>query len=114
MSTSTSKLAYADCFDLLDRAVADAKGVRIKFADMGDAWAFRLRLHSARKIARMENKVLYKEGDPMYGRSVYDVIVGRIREDGGCFWLYLEKLDVNALHVESLSEEEEEEQDELT
>ena len=32
MVTSTSRLAYSDCFDLMDKAIADPKSIKVKFA----------------------------------------------------------------------------------
>lgn len=104
MSTSTSRLSFQDCFDLLDQAIADPKGVRVKFAENGDAWQFRLRIHAARKLDRKANAETYAEDHAMYGRSAYDVITARIITDSNGIWLYLKKLDIKDLQVESLSD----------
>lgn len=112
MVTSTSRLAYTDCFDLMDKAITDPKGIQVKFARQEDAWHFRIRLHTARKIDRLDNKVVYAEGHPLYGRSVYDVLTMRIRlENGpaGPAWLRLERIDAREFIVESLNIEEPEE-----
>jgi hypothetical protein len=111
MVTSTSRLAYSDCFDLMDKAIADPKGIKIKFAQGEDAWHFRIRLHTARKIDRLDNMAIYEEGHGMHGRSVYDQLTMRIRlEDrtkpDGPSWLRLERIDAREFEVESLSEPE--------
>src|SRR5258705_21847 len=111
MVTSSSRLAYSDCFDLMNKAIADPKGIKIKFAQGEDAWHFRIRLHTARKIDRNDNKVTYPENHAMWGRSVYDQLTMRIRmEDrsklGGPAWLRLERIDTREFEVESLSEPE--------
>lgn len=108
MVVSTSRLAFSDCFDLLDRAIADPKGIKVKFGSYDDAFNFRLRIHSARRIDRTENREMYSEGHPMYGRSVYDQITCRIRRFDEGAWLRLERIDAREFEVESLSEAPEE------
>jgi hypothetical protein len=107
MVVSTSRLAYSDCFDLMEKAIADPKGIQIKFAKYEDAHHFRLRLHSSRRIDRNDNKVLYGEDHPMYGRSVYDQLTMRIRKLGDdSAWLRLERIDAREFEIESLSQPE--------
>jgi hypothetical protein len=106
MGMSTSRLAFSDCYELMEKAIVDQKGIRIKFASMDDAWHYRLRLHNARKIDRNDNMQLYEDGHKMHGKSPYDVLVMRLEsiDNGkeGC-WLKLEKLSIDGLHIESLS-----------
>jgi hypothetical protein len=105
MVASSSRLAYSDCFDLMEKAIADPKGIQIKFAKYEDAHHFRLRLHSSRKIDRKDNMILYGEDHPMYGRSVYDQLTMRIRKLGDdSAWLRLERIDAREFEIESLSE----------
>jgi hypothetical protein len=108
MVTSTSRLAYGDCFDLMDKAIADPKGIQVKFAAGEEAWHFRIRLHTARKIDRHDNMQTYPESHPMHGKSVYDVLTMRIRSEGpnGMAWLRLERIDAREFEIESLSEPE--------
>jgi hypothetical protein len=108
MVVSSSRLAFSDCFDLLEQAINDQKGIKVKFDSYDDAFNFRLRLHSARRIDRTENMQMYPEGHPMHGRSVYDPITCRIRKFDGGAWLRLERTDAREFEVESLSEPEEE------
>jgi len=108
MVASYSRLAYSDCFDLFEKAIADPKGIKIKFANPDDAYHFRLRLHQARKIDRKDNTEIYEPGDVMYGKSVYDRITCRIRNDGTGVWLRLERVDAREFEVESLNEPEKE------
>lgn len=107
MGMSTSRLAYSDCYELMEKAIVDQKGIRIKFASFDDAFHYRLRLHNARKIDRNDNFHTYEEGHKMHGKSPYDQLVMRIETVGqngkeGC-WLKLEKLSIEGLHIESLS-----------
>jgi hypothetical protein len=106
MVTSTSRLAYGDCFDLMDKAIADPKGIKIKFAKQEDAWHFRIRLHTARKIDRLDNQITYPETHAMHGKSPYDALTMRIRNQKGDWWLRLERIDAREFEIESLSEPE--------
>jgi len=112
MVTTLSRLAYSDCFDLLEKAITDPKGIRVKFASFEDATLFRLRLHTARKIDRAENMEIYQHGDAMFGRSVYDGLVMRIRRVNNLdwtegAWLRMERIDAREFEFESLASEEE-------
>jgi hypothetical protein len=106
MVTSTSRLAYSDCFDLMDKAIADPKGIKVRFARQEDAWHFRIRLHTARKIDRIDNKEVYDHGHHMHGRSVYDQLTMRIRKADHGVWLRLERIDARVFEIESLNEPE--------
>lgn len=109
MVTSTSRLAYGDCFDLMDKAIADPKGIKIKFGLEAEAWHFRIRLHTARKIDRADNKITYMDVHPMHGKSVYDVLTMRIATPNGpngIAWLRLERIDAREFEIESLADPE--------
>lgn len=107
MVVSSSRLAFTDCFELMERAIADQKGIQIKFASYGDAVHFRLRLHSARRVDRRDNKDIFGEDHPMWGRSVYDQLTMRIRQFEGGAWLRIERIDAREFEIESLSEAQE-------
>src|SRR5215831_4905652 len=107
MGTSNSRLAFSDCYELMEKAMEDPKGIRIKFATEQDAWLYRLRLHSARKIDRRDNMDNYEVGHGMHGKSIYDTLIMRLRQvkgDSGAWWLNIEKLTIDGLEIESLSE----------
>lgn len=90
MSLSTSRFAYNDIFDILERATEAKNGIRLCFASHDAAIHFRMRLNQARSIDREENLKLYKEGDPLYGRSVYDHFTTRIiTSNDSPPWLYI-------------------------
>jgi len=105
MAVSTSRLAFSDCFTLLERAINDEKGIRVKFATYDDAFNFRLRIHKARQIDRQDNLESYAEGHILYGRSVYDELTCKIRLFNGGAWLRIERLTAREFEIESLSEE---------
>src|SRR5215472_7384939 len=88
--------------------MADPKGIKIKFKRLNAAEHLRSRIHQARKIDRKENMRVFKEGDPMYGRSEFDNIVTRIGRDGSdTFWLNLIRRDRQIYGIESLADGEE-------
>ena len=108
MTLPTTLLAYQDCQELLDRALADDHGIRMKVDNYDAATHERSRIHYCRKLVREENCTIYEPGDPMYAKSVYDCVVVRIKNIAGEFYLYLERNDKIRGKVESLSEIESE------
>lgn len=106
MVASNSRFSYSDCYQLMDQAIADPKGIRIKFATQEEAWHFRIRLHTARRIDRTDNMDTFPQGHQMYGRSVYDPLTMRIREMADGVWLRLEKVDAREFEVSSLADDE--------
>ena len=105
MVASSSRFAYIDCFDLMDKAIADQKGIKIKFSGKEEAMHFRIRLHTARRIDREENMEIYQPGHAMYGKSSYDPLTMRVKKDAnGGVWLNLERTNTRQFQVESLSE----------
>src|SRR5882757_7364372 len=110
MTTSTSRLAYDDVFELLDRAIADGQGVKIKFnkrntisENRGEAIQFRIRIHTARQIDRSDNRKTYEKEHPLHGRSQYDILRASIRTENGEVCIFLEKRTLDGLEIENLS-----------
>lgn len=106
MAISNSRFSYGDCYDLMDKALADPKGIRIKFTTWGDALHFRLRLHTARRIDRKDNLEVFPADHAMHGKSPYDPLIMRLKRtaDGDITWLRLEKVDAREFEVESLTD----------
>jgi hypothetical protein len=105
MTAPTTRLSYGDAYDALDRAKDDPKGIRIRFADLAAAQTFRSRVHNARQVDRRDNSTIYDPSDPLYGRSVYDPMIVRIRQDEeGFHWVYIEHTSIDKMVVENLSE----------
>jgi hypothetical protein len=102
MPTSTSRLAYEDCYEILNMAVEDEAGARVRVPDRRDAVTLRVRLHTARRIDREENRLTYDKDHPLHGKSVYDKLVVRIKDLEEAIYLYIEKIHLNT-HVEPLS-----------
>ncbi len=107
MTAPTTRLSYGDAFDAFDRAKDDPKGIRLRFSDFAAAATFRSRLHNARSVDRRDNTTIYELGDALYGRSVYDPLIVRIRQDEeSLWWVYIEHTSIDKMVVESLSEED--------
>jgi hypothetical protein len=108
MAISNSRFSYGDCYDLMDKALADPKGIRIKFSSWGDALHFRLRLHTARRIDRKDNLEVFPADHAMHGKSPYDPLIMRLKAtQDNTTWLRLEKVDAREFEVESLAEDSE-------
>lgn len=109
MTLPTSVLAFKDCFDLMDRAIASDKGMRVKYENEAQAQYHQLRFNRARGLDRQANLKLYDEGHPMHGRSPYDELSVRRRTDGNGNW-YLIILKLSAVadmaEVEELTDED--------
>lgn len=106
MSLPDSRLAYTDCFAMFERALNDPAGIRIRADERGHAFHLRMRLHKARQIDRDDNARTYERGDPMFGKSIYDQFVIRVKEDQeSFFWVYIERATMPT-HIEALSDAE--------
>jgi hypothetical protein len=103
MATSTSRLAFTDCFSVFDRALASAEGIRISFSTEGDAKHFRTRLHSARAIHRNDNAETYPAEHPMHGHSEYDSLVVKLRSNGEGHYLYIEPTTTKSIEIEDIA-----------
>lgn len=62
----------------------------------------RTRLHSARKVDRRDTKNIYAEDHQSYGRSAYDPLVVKLRQEEGFFYVYIEKIQL-AMEVEEIA-----------
>ena len=103
MSTSTSKLAYDDCYTILDRALGSDSGIKVAQDSAGKASHLRSRLNYARQLDRKLSTETYAEGDPEYGVSQYDVLVIQAPyKDRGKWWIQIKKRDVELLEIEEL------------
>jgi hypothetical protein len=106
MSLSNSRLSYSDCFDLLDRALDEPRGIRAEVPSMNAAVYLRMRIHHARTIDRAENKVTYPDPDhPHHGRSPYDVLVIRLEDGDPSAWVYIDKQIVEIGRIEAIPED---------
>lgn len=108
MSLSNSRLAYTDCAELLNAALADPRGARIDFTLRTDAEHFMARCHQCRALDRRENRAIHPHGHPLHGRSVWDVLKCSIRpgtlDGAGCWWLYVIRHAIDLTGFQRLSE----------
>src|SRR3974390_1203144 len=106
MTFSQTRLSYQDCYDVLERAKDDPKGIRIRFEARSRAMSLRSRRNYARQIDRRDNSLIYEETDPLYGRSVYDLLTVRVMPENGneAWWVYIEHTSIDHLEIESLSD----------
>lgn len=97
MTSSNSRGAYADCFELFDRALDSPKGIRVAIGTgpdaVGPATHLRQRLNKARVLDRDAMRRIYEHTDPKHGVSPYDTLVVRIlsstEDDLVKWWIYI-------------------------
>jgi hypothetical protein len=94
MPLPNTRLAYLDCYEIFDKALEDTRGVRVKVKDRNEAIRLRMRLQYARRLQRDENCATYEPGDPMFGRSIYDTLMVKLREVEGVSYIYVEKITI--------------------
>lgn len=105
MTTSTSRAAYSDCFELFDRALEKGR-IRIGFDTKGEAHQLFTRLQYSRILDREESTRIYEVEDPHYGISAYDpLIVRRPRDENEKWWVYIEPRSSAKYDVEELAAE---------
>jgi len=112
MSPPKSRLAYTDCFETFERALASAKGIRLPFNTYAEAKSFQLRMNAARAVDRHENAMVYPKGDVMHGQSNFDIltvrIVGPIEDpmapSGETTFVYIEPREKGTPEIEDLAE----------
>jgi hypothetical protein len=105
MSAPATRFSYSECYEAWEKAKESPKGIRVQFATIEEATTFRQRLHKARSIDRTDNTIIYGQDDPLYGRSVYDPYMVRIRQDTEDFyWVYIIPVSIEMLKIESLDE----------
>mgnify|MGYP001344781380 CR=1 FL=1 len=106
MTMSSSRLSYSAEYDLMQKALAEPKGLRTPFEDRASAYTYRLRLNRARQLERKLNKEAFKPGTKMHGASIYDELIFTIQisdegTDDQLFWVYLKKA-LAPTHVETI------------
>lgn len=107
MPLSNTIDSYTPELEIFERALDDPKGTRVCYENYNLAHQGRSRFQQARALDRVQSKRIYPETDKLYGKSAYDVLVCRIKEDSeGMFWVYIERHGREILAVESLSEVE--------
>lgn len=75
MPMSSSPLSFADVVAIMDRALANGRGILVTRSSMGQVHHLRQRCYEMRKLDRKANSETYEVGHPMYNRSVYDKLI---------------------------------------
>jgi hypothetical protein len=107
MTTSTSRLAFTDCQDIFEKAMSDPVGIRVMFETEGKARHFIGRMHRFRELDRLDNAQQFEDkSHPLHGKSNYDQCVVRLpkQDTEGYWWVYVEKMTIDNMVIESLSE----------
>lgn len=104
MSPPNSRLAYTDCYDIMNAAIKDGTGARVEVESENHGINLRMRIQYARRIDRLDNRMTYAADSPLYGRSVYDPLVMRLKQIDDCWWVYLEVCSIGNLNIQGLSE----------
>ena len=99
MGNINSPVAFEDVRELLDRALATERGIRVRCKSRGAAVSLRARLNTYRAADRRANAKTYDFEHPMHSNSVYDRLQFRIppqtAEDAT--YVYLEPRRAEAL-----------------
>lgn len=91
MTVSTSKAAYEDCYDIFDRALASANGIRVEANDKGSAHHLCTRLNYSRILSRKESREIHEFGTPGFGISAYDnLVIRQPKFEDDRWWVYIE------------------------
>lgn len=107
MTLPTHRVSYQVEYEILDKALGDEIGARIRMPSLEAAAHLRARIHQARKINREESKEAYEESHPLHGQSIYDKLVCRLKQTDGHTYLYIEHRNAENFEVEPLSEADE-------
>ena len=91
MSLSESRLAYEDCYEVMDKALEAEGTIRVGFTRSGEALFLRMRMNKARALDRKFNGQRYKNDHPLHLRSQYDALMFRVKDAGGMWWVYAER-----------------------
>ena len=103
MTVTDARLAYRDCYEVMQKALDDPKGARIEFPSKGEAINYRLRLNKARALDRRLNREAYPLDHHMSGQSEFDVLRMKVIQAEETFFVYLEHQGLHG-KVEGLSE----------
>lgn len=106
MSLSTSRQAYADCYEVFDAAMENDAGVKVKMQSEDAAYFFRMRMHQARSLVKKDNSRIYPDDHPLYGASEYDRLAVKIRKLNGDFYIWVEPHGVQRGEIEPIGAED--------
>ena len=99
---SNSILSYADVRELLDRALASDRGLRVRLGTTGACHNLRQRMGYFRRLDRRENKKVYDDSHILHDRSQYDTLIFRIGQDEKGHYVDLVKASGDSFDTEEL------------
>lgn len=106
MPLNHSRLAYSDCYDILDQAVAAPKGIRIKMLNEGALKKLRARLFYARTIDRADNRENFPLDHFMHGKSTYDTLTTETEQTAKGLYLKVLPVAQTEFHIEEIPDEQ--------
>jgi hypothetical protein len=106
MTFPTHRISYQVEYNILEQALNDELGARVRMPSIEAATHLRARIHQARKIDRDENREAFDEGHPMHGQSIYDKLVCRLKQVKGNHYLYVEQRNAQNFEIEPLTRED--------
>lgn len=107
MATPVSRLAYAECYEVLDRALESERGIIRLFFDKGQAMNFRTRVQKARDYDRKQSMLIYQPTDPLYGQTIYAALTIRMPaydKERERWMVRIEKNLVSDMEIEEIPE----------
>lgn len=99
MGLSKAVGSYDDCRQLLDKALASEKGIKITRESAGAAKHLRHRMNAYRAQTRRQSMTMYEPGNPAYNVSPYDGLVLRVVENV----IYVEPASIEGLQIEEIT-----------
>lgn len=86
MSLSNAVTSYQDVQEILSRAMASQKGIRVKVGTKGAAVQLRQRLYKFRLADRNDSKKMYAAEDFRHGKSDFDSLRVDLQQDPDETW----------------------------
>ncbi len=102
MAESAESLSQV--YELMDKALEAKKGIKIQLETPGDVWKLRHRCYAARLAERKAAKTVNKPEDPLYGKSVYDVLRFDIDETNNTLIILNKGTELKAMGIEGVEE----------
>ena len=104
VTTSTSRAAYSDCEELLDKVLEKGR-LRVGYTTKGEAQQLYTRLQYFRVLDREETTRIYEPDDPRHGVSAYDPLIIRAPKNMlGEWWVLIEPRQITG-RIEELAAE---------
>lgn len=99
-----SNESLSQVYELMDKALAAEKGIKIQLDTPGMATKLRHRCYQARVAERRASKVINKPEDKLYGKSVYDVLKFDIDESKSSLIILNKGTEMAAMGIEGVEE----------